>query len=738
MAKSANPFKNLEARYRGVKGKPKVLSGGAVAYELIEPCNDSYRVIVPNRKIYSSDTTSYVSEVFLERQTRAGNWIATTCPRKANPWLTNELPDVGETLNGRVSAFADDYAAILEVQYGQHAFDFTVPKDLLPSHAKSQSIRDTLYRGDLLAGRMMPANRADLRLTLDVKSWIDGMWRYWRTASQYSRSKDQLLSESHVSIHYENLRSFSESSEREVLIIEDSVALSTTLASSLSEIGCSVTVVNADSKPSLSEAAEKSLQQEPDTILLDFQLDVAASDQQKLHTLIISAKASNPDLDVLVFSGNLTTAPEFAAKHRFGYLSKPVSSYDICKWIVEPKVHQERKINRAERKQVSTFSVESKTVQVIQKTNKLLDKLCARHKLLGAAWFIELTPDRFELRAHSKSVEDLVTEVVVDNLSHSIVSNALVEKTSQHGWLSQNDPIFDLCPPQYRHSRLFYFAVPLLPNSLAPRVVVFLSQHPFSSKVRSRIEDREDHFELLMDNISQTEALDEISASASLGRVALGTIHDIRTELATVQAILNSSSSIFDDTEKVKLLEESLPRAYNMSKGTLAMFQASGSPKFRISTAILDICKPMRRYVRDEFPETVVEIFTDISEIGDIEIAVNPIPIERAIINLIDNAAHYCSKSPISKIWITGKRNFRADPRRPIELSISDTGKGLNVLSRARLFRPRSTERPAESTGIGLFLTKTLLSEIDATIECQERPLWAGASFIIRIPEKVS
>jgi signal transduction histidine kinase len=187
----------------------------------------------------------------------------------------------------------------------------------------------------------------------------------------------------------------------------------------------------------------------------------------------------------------------------------------------------------------------------------------------------------------------------------------------------------------------------------------------------------------------------------------------------------------------VKLLEESLPRAYNMSKGTLTMYQPSGFSKIRIAAAILDICTPMRRYVRDEFPETVVEIFTDLSEIEKVEIAVNPIPIERAIINLVDNAAHYCSKAPISKIWITGKRNFRADPQRPIEISISDTGRGLNVISRARLFRPRSTERPDESTGIGLFLTKTLLSEIDATIECQERPLWAGASFIIRLPERV-
>ena len=112
------------------------------------------------------------------------------------------------------------------------------------------------------------------------------------------------------------------------------------------------------------------------------------------------------------------------------------------------------------------------------------------------------------------------------------------------------------------------------------------------------------------------------------------------------------------------------------------------------------------------------------------------VPIERAIVNLIDNAGAFVQRSPVRRIWVTGRRN-ETDTERPIEIAVSDTGLGLSVVDRENIFRPRKTGRPEESTGLGLYLSRTLIESIGGKLECEERPRWGGARFVIRLPERV-
>lgn len=731
-------FPKILDRYAAVQVGFRRFNQAATLYELKSELRGSKRVIVPASKMVQGQSVGVLKEVFLERQTRSGNWIASSWPRTVNPWVNNSLPSVGTTLNGTVSGFIEDFAAVVDIEHDGFLLEFTVSKEDLPANMRTRNIREILFKGDRVAGRMVPASRTNLRLSLDVKTWVENLERYWRTASQYHMRDEHFTS---LELQNTDASQVAFSLEgKNVLIVEDSVQLSETISSSLKALGCATEIANEISQPSLFEKAMSSFGKTPDIILLDYQLEVGAHEQKRVFEAVQRLKIENPNLNVLVISGNLGTAPKYAQEFEFGYMSKPVSPYEICCWVNNPIKFDATNSDTAERKQRQLFSVESKTVQVVKKTNQLLEKICDRHHLLGAVWFIEVTPDRYELRAHSDSLSGAVTKVVVDSLRHSIVGNAMESEDAIHGLLSVNDPLYNLAPRASRSQgeKVYFFSFSLRPEGENPRVLVFFSSTRISEETRDQIRLREDHFELLMETITQAEAIDEISASASIGRVALGTIHEIRTELAAMLAVLSANEAIYSDDVKIKLLQGTLPRAVDLSKESLSQFRPMSRAKINLVASINNVCIPLRRYIRDKFPDTVVEVLTDLSDLDGINIYVNPIPIERAVINLIDNAADFCSQSNISKVWVTGKRNFKADPKRPIEISVSDTGPGLNTLARRRLFRPRVTERPMESTGLGLYLTRALLSEIDATIECQIRPRWSGANFIVRIPEKVS
>lgn len=75
-----------------------------------------------------------------------------------------------------------------------------------------------------------------------------------------------------------------------------------------------------------------------------------------------------------------------------------------------------------------------------------------------------------------------------------------------------------------------------------------------------------------------------------------------------------------------------------------------------------------------------------------------------------------------------------------IQLTIRDEGPGISEEDQAKLFQrfQKLTARPTggeSSTGLGLFIVKTILEKLGGNIECQS-VLGEGASFIVRLPKR--
>jgi PAS domain S-box-containing protein len=101
---------------------------------------------------------------------------------------------------------------------------------------------------------------------------------------------------------------------------------------------------------------------------------------------------------------------------------------------------------------------------------------------------------------------------------------------------------------------------------------------------------------------------------------------------------------------------------------------------------------------------------------------------KRAIVNLVDNAAEAMRDAPLRQIWVTTQT---AAPE-TIELVIADTGKGIPVEEKEKLFLPYFSTKQ-RGTGLGLAIVSQIVAEHNGQIRVENNQP-AGARFIIEIP----
>jgi signal transduction histidine kinase len=106
--------------------------------------------------------------------------------------------------------------------------------------------------------------------------------------------------------------------------------------------------------------------------------------------------------------------------------------------------------------------------------------------------------------------------------------------------------------------------------------------------------------------------------------------------------------------------------------------------------------------------------------------------INQAVSNLINNAIKFTSQKG-GIISITTEKRNNKDENQEVTISVKDTGEGIHHEIIPRLFT-KFASRSSSGTGLGLFISKSIIEAHGGSIWAENNPDGKGATFSFSLP----
>jgi two-component system, cell cycle sensor histidine kinase and response regulator CckA len=244
------------------------------------------------------------------------------------------------------------------------------------------------------------------------------------------------------------------------------------------------------------------------------------------------------------------------------------------------------------------------------------------------------------------------------------------------------------------------------------------------------------------ERIRLQEELQQAQKMEVLGRLAGGVAHDFNNALT---AIIGSSGLLMDqlrdDPEAradLESIQEAAQRAAILTRHLLAF-----SRQQTLHVRVCPLAEVVARSVEllERILDDHIELRTRIDP-GSWSVRIDATQLEQAIMNLAVNAQ---DAMPAGGTLILATENLSVSPeearRAPsvppgdyAELTVRDTGTGMDEITRSRIFEPFfTTKPPPEGTGLGLSMVYGVVRQSGGFITVDSTP-GAGTSFRILLP----
>jgi two-component system, NtrC family, sensor kinase len=247
-------------------------------------------------------------------------------------------------------------------------------------------------------------------------------------------------------------------------------------------------------------------------------------------------------------------------------------------------------------------------------------------------------------------------------------------------------------------------------------------------------------------NITQLKDVQEQLTHAqkleSVGRLAAGVAHEINTPLGI---ILGYAQLLLEDIQKeeqgYKDIQTIVRQTKNCSKivADLLKFSRSGKSvitRFDINEAV----KEVLGVVEHTFGLNQVAVAHEYNKKTDLSMNGDKEKIKQVLINLFNNAFDAVKKNGSILIETKSVKAGSEKNHNEIQISISDTGKGIDSADIDKIFEPfYTTKGPDKGTGLGLSVTFGIIKEHNGSIKVfspslSGRHKGEGTQFIIALP----
>jgi two-component system phosphate regulon sensor histidine kinase PhoR len=200
----------------------------------------------------------------------------------------------------------------------------------------------------------------------------------------------------------------------------------------------------------------------------------------------------------------------------------------------------------------------------------------------------------------------------------------------------------------------------------------------------------------------------------------LETLLEAPTDRATTKKFL---ATMHKHAQRLNLLVEDLLELSRLESRRLPL-------KFQPVQLRACIAKALER--SDSLINTVgASVIVDIAEEIPL-VEADPVKLEQAIFNLLDNALKYGAK-PDLKVWVSTKRSGS-----DLVLEVKDNGPGIPLTDQPHIFERfyrvhKDRSRDAGGTGLGLSIVKHTIQAHGGTVSLESAP-GSGSIFTIRLP----
>jgi PAS domain S-box-containing protein len=221
---------------------------------------------------------------------------------------------------------------------------------------------------------------------------------------------------------------------------------------------------------------------------------------------------------------------------------------------------------------------------------------------------------------------------------------------------------------------------------------------------------------------------------ASVGRLAATVAHEINNPLEAVTNLIYLARHSAQGDGVIKYLsmaEEEMERVSHLTRQTLGFYretdEAIGMRLGVIVESLLTVFKPRMR-------KKGIRAGAEIRD--DVEIQAIPGEIRQVLANLLGNSIDALSNSGSIRVRVSHAREWTGCGRRGVRLSVADTGSGIPVQIRAQLFEPFFTTKKNVGTGLGLWISRSIVENHQGSIRMRSstRPGRSGTVFSVFLP----
>jgi signal transduction histidine kinase len=209
---------------------------------------------------------------------------------------------------------------------------------------------------------------------------------------------------------------------------------------------------------------------------------------------------------------------------------------------------------------------------------------------------------------------------------------------------------------------------------------------------------------------------------AVIGTMAAKFAHEIRNPLGSIRLNLDSVRAGHAAPELLASIDSAVRRIERISDGYL---QFARLPKTTREPLRLDEWLPdALRFHEPLLRQHRIALRTEF-DAGAPPVVADKAQLEQALLNLVRNAVEAMPDG--GTLTVRTARNGAT-----AQISVADTGLGMDEEQRARLFQPFWTTKPG-GTGLGLVLTQQIVAEHGGRIDCASRP-GQGTTFTLHLP----